>query len=142
MSLRLSRPQSLTKARQGLGESQPKGARVLAPRLNPPHAQKTLQSGLKSPDGLLEIAIHGPNPVHHAGANNERPLEPKTIHSPDGDGSFAHAHRYRRSVHGIALLQSLVRRGLIRLGSRIVSGCRPGLRDLTHSRGRRRALSS
>src|SRR5258705_9415754 len=45
--------QSLPKARQGLGESQPKGARVLAPRLNPPHAQKTLQSGLKSPDGLL-----------------------------------------------------------------------------------------
>jgi len=27
-------------------------ARVLAPRLNPPHAQKTLQSGLKFPDGL------------------------------------------------------------------------------------------
>jgi transposase len=26
--------------------------KVLAPRLNPPHAQKTLQSGLKSPDGL------------------------------------------------------------------------------------------
>src|SRR3979411_3146709 len=47
--------QSLPKARQGLGESQPKGARVLAPRLNPPHAQKTLQSGLKSPDGLLHI---------------------------------------------------------------------------------------
>jgi hypothetical protein len=39
-------------ARQGLGESQPKGARVLAPRLNPPHAQKTMQSDLKSPDGL------------------------------------------------------------------------------------------
>jgi hypothetical protein len=37
---------------QGLGESQPKSARVLAPRLNPPHAQKTLQSGLKSPDRL------------------------------------------------------------------------------------------
>jgi hypothetical protein len=35
-----------------LGESQPKGARVLAPRLNPPHAQKTLQSNVKSPDGL------------------------------------------------------------------------------------------
>jgi hypothetical protein len=35
-----------------LGESQPKGARVLAPRLNPPHAQKTMQSGMKSPDGL------------------------------------------------------------------------------------------
>ncbi len=44
--------QSLPKARQGLGESQPKGARVLAPRLDPPHAQKTLQSGLKSPDRL------------------------------------------------------------------------------------------
>jgi hypothetical protein len=27
---------------------------VLAPRINPPHAPKTLQSGLKSPDGLLE----------------------------------------------------------------------------------------
>ena len=26
--------------------------RVLAPRINPPHAQKTLQSGLKSPDRL------------------------------------------------------------------------------------------
>jgi len=33
---------------------QPKSGRVLAPRLNPPHAQKTMQSGLKSPDGLLE----------------------------------------------------------------------------------------
>jgi hypothetical protein len=42
--------QSLPKARQGLGESQPKGARVRAPRLNPPHAQKTMQSSLKSPD--------------------------------------------------------------------------------------------
>src|SRR6476661_6182983 len=46
--------QSLPKARQGLGESQPKGARVLAPRLNPPHAQKTLQSSVKSPDGLSD----------------------------------------------------------------------------------------
>ena len=45
--------QSLPKARQGLEESQPKSARVLAPRLNPPHAQKTLQSGPKSPDKLL-----------------------------------------------------------------------------------------
>jgi hypothetical protein len=32
---------------------QPKGVGVLAPRLNPPHAQKTLQSSLKSPDRLL-----------------------------------------------------------------------------------------
>jgi site-specific DNA recombinase len=44
--------QSLPTARQGLGEPQPEGARVLAPRLNPPHAQKTLQSSLNSPDGL------------------------------------------------------------------------------------------
>ena len=34
--------QSLPKARQGLGEPQQKSARVLAPRLNPPHAPKTL----------------------------------------------------------------------------------------------------
>jgi len=41
-----------------LGVSQPKDIGVLAPRLNPPHAQKTLQSGLKSPDGLLgEITV-------------------------------------------------------------------------------------
>ena len=33
---------------------QPKGLGVLAPRINPPHAQKTLQSSLTSPDGLLE----------------------------------------------------------------------------------------
>jgi hypothetical protein len=39
-----------------LGESQPKSARVLAPRLNPPHAKKTQQSSLKSPDRLLELA--------------------------------------------------------------------------------------
>src|SRR5258708_14973887 len=45
--------QSLPTARQGLGEPQQKGARVLAPRINPPHAQKTLQSGLNSPDRLL-----------------------------------------------------------------------------------------
>ena len=32
---------------------QPKGVGVLAPRLNPPHAEKTLQSSLKSPDRLL-----------------------------------------------------------------------------------------
>src|SRR5258708_11175927 len=46
--------QSLPTARQGLGEPQQKGARVLAPRINPPHAQKTLQSGLNSPDRLLD----------------------------------------------------------------------------------------
>ena len=44
--------QSLPTARQGLGEPEQKGARVLAPRINPPHAQKTMQSGLKSPDRL------------------------------------------------------------------------------------------
>src|SRR6266404_7713934 len=50
--------QSLPTARQGLGEPQQKGARVLAPRINPPHAQKTLQSGLNSPDRLLGVAQH------------------------------------------------------------------------------------
>src|SRR5712675_1913572 len=49
--------QSLPTARQGLGEPQQKGARVLAPRINPPHAQKTLQSGLNSPDRLLDRLI-------------------------------------------------------------------------------------
>src|SRR5712672_1160656 len=48
--------QSLPTARQGLGEPQQKGARVLAPRINPPHAQKTLQSGLNSPDRLIDPA--------------------------------------------------------------------------------------
>jgi hypothetical protein len=38
---------------QRLGVPQPKGLGVLAPRINPPHAQKTLQSGLKSAAGLL-----------------------------------------------------------------------------------------
>jgi hypothetical protein len=36
---------------------QPKGLGVLAPRLNPPHAQKTLQSGLKSPDRHLGTGV-------------------------------------------------------------------------------------
>src|SRR3979490_477950 len=39
---------------QGLGVLQPKGLGILAPRLNTLHAQKTLQSGLKSPDRHLE----------------------------------------------------------------------------------------
>jgi len=34
--------QSVPPACQGLGEPQSKSARILAPRLNPPHAQKTL----------------------------------------------------------------------------------------------------
>jgi site-specific DNA recombinase len=45
--------QPLPPLSQRLGVPQPKGLGVLAPRLNPPHAQKTLQSGLNSPDGLL-----------------------------------------------------------------------------------------
>jgi len=44
--------QSLSKTRQGLGESQSQRPRILAPRLNSAHAQKTLQSSLKSPDRL------------------------------------------------------------------------------------------
>jgi hypothetical protein len=35
-------PQPLPKARQEMEEPQPQGARVLAPRLNPPHAPKAL----------------------------------------------------------------------------------------------------
>jgi hypothetical protein len=50
-----------------LGESQPKGARILAPRLNPPHAQKTMQSNLKSPDGHLEK----PNRLKARGARQQ-----------------------------------------------------------------------
>jgi hypothetical protein len=34
--------QPLPQTRQGLGEPQSQGARVLAPRINPPHAPKTL----------------------------------------------------------------------------------------------------
>ena len=44
--------QSLSQARQRLGESQSQGTRILAHCLHPPHAQKTMQSSLKSPDGL------------------------------------------------------------------------------------------
>jgi hypothetical protein len=44
--------QPLPKARQGLGEPQPRSARVLAPRLHPPHAPQTLQSSLMFPDRL------------------------------------------------------------------------------------------
>jgi hypothetical protein len=35
-----------------LGESQPKGARISAPRFNQANAQKTLQSRVISPDRL------------------------------------------------------------------------------------------
>ena len=44
--------QPLPKACQGLGEPQSQGARVLAPRFNPPHAPKTLQSSMMFPDRL------------------------------------------------------------------------------------------
>ena len=47
-------------------ESQPKGARFLTPRLNPPHAQKTLQSGLKFPDRLLHPKRTPTSPFHSA----------------------------------------------------------------------------
>jgi site-specific DNA recombinase len=48
---RLAQP--LPQARQGLGEPQSQGPRLLAPRFHPSHAQKTMQSSLKSPDRLL-----------------------------------------------------------------------------------------
>ena len=44
--------QSLPKTRQGLGEPQPQGACILAPRINSPHAQKTMQPRLDYPDRL------------------------------------------------------------------------------------------
>src|SRR5262249_38755348 len=44
--------QSLPQARQGLGMPQSQGARLLAPRLHSPHAEKAMQSGLNSPDRL------------------------------------------------------------------------------------------
>ena len=46
--------QPLPKARQRLGKPQSQGARLLAPRINPPHAPKTLQSQMMFPDRLLE----------------------------------------------------------------------------------------
>src|SRR6266704_1538877 len=45
--------QSLPQARQGLGESQSQGPRVLATRFNPPHAPKALQPSMIFPDRLL-----------------------------------------------------------------------------------------
>jgi hypothetical protein len=44
--------QSLPPSRQGLGKSQSQGARILAPRINSPHAPKTLQSRMMFPDRL------------------------------------------------------------------------------------------
>ena len=39
-------------SRQRLGESQPQGARISAPRFNQAHAEKTMQSRMISPDKL------------------------------------------------------------------------------------------
>jgi hypothetical protein len=44
--------QSLSAPCQGLGVPQPQGARVLAPRIDSPHAQKAMQSSLNSSDRL------------------------------------------------------------------------------------------
>jgi hypothetical protein len=102
--------QSLPKARQGLGESQPKGARVLAPRLNPPHAQKTMQSSLKSPDGLLGSYTLSPDrtlPVairtRGLAAKSHRRAAPDLrlprFRGPRRQGPVS-ALRYRRTVIG------------------------------------------
>jgi transposase len=45
------REQPLPQARQGLGEPQSQGARLLVPRFNSPHAQKTLQSAVTKVSG-------------------------------------------------------------------------------------------
>jgi site-specific DNA recombinase len=47
----LARP--VPEASQGLGEPQPQGARLSAPRVHPPHAEKALQSRMMFPDRLL-----------------------------------------------------------------------------------------
>ena len=49
-NVRMARP--VQASRQRLGESQPKGARISAPRFNRPHAQKTMQSRMIFPDEL------------------------------------------------------------------------------------------
>jgi hypothetical protein len=55
--------QSLPQARQGLRELQSQGACILAPCLDPTHAQKAMQSSLNSLDGLL---THARKPAAHA----------------------------------------------------------------------------
>src|SRR5258708_23371876 len=49
--------QPLSKARQGLGKPQSQAPRILASRLNSPHAAKALQSNIMFPDRLLRIAV-------------------------------------------------------------------------------------
>ena len=66
---RLAEP--LPEVGQGLGVPQPQGARLLAPRFNPPHAAKTLQSNLMFPDRLLEKREACQD--HAWQAENERP---------------------------------------------------------------------
>ena len=53
--LRLARP--LPTTGQGLGMSQPQGARLPAPRLHPPHAAKTMQSRMMFSDRLCDIIV-------------------------------------------------------------------------------------
>ena len=49
-NFRMARP--VQASRQRLGDSQPKGARISAPRFNQAHAQKTMQSRMIFPDRL------------------------------------------------------------------------------------------
>src|SRR5271170_6238885 len=50
-NFRLAR--AMPKAREGLGKSQPEGARFPAPRLHQAHVEKTMQSHINSSDRLL-----------------------------------------------------------------------------------------
>src|SRR5258705_13429736 len=52
---------------QGLGVPQPKGLGVLAPRLNPPHAEKALSKKSMIPDRLLEWLRPGRHPSAYRG---------------------------------------------------------------------------
>ena len=46
--LRVAR--QVQKTREGLGVPESQGARILVSRIDPPHAQKVMQSSLNSPD--------------------------------------------------------------------------------------------
>ena len=88
-NIRMARP--VQTARQGLGKSQSKGARVPASRLHQAHVEKTMQSRMISPDRLLTAA----NPASastHMRLNRQAPgTRPAGQPRDDLSASFAHA---------------------------------------------------
>src|SRR5579871_6851439 len=67
------------KARQRLGEPQSQGPRILAPRLNSPHAAKALQSQLMFPDRLLHVRILEADAMDAAGETLAVPQRPPNL---------------------------------------------------------------